>query len=333
MKQNIISLFDKVKGCICPMIVATTLVASVSACSSSDNDDPTPAVNSIKLDKSSASIKVEETVTLTATTDPAGAKVSWESSNTGIATVDNGTVTGVAEGNATITAKAGDKLTTCDITVTKKTPAPNPLDPPCLKGSNYYLIATDGTTAGKLEGRIVADFRPDDATKWLYIWVNTYSAGSCVGPNFFGEAETWVSLVVGSAGWSGAGYSIQDQALLDKLPDMNDEADKYYFHIAVKAKTASSHLIILGDGDGNEAKLAIGGTFTDNGKTYESKGDITADGEWSEIEIPMTEFFNAGLTYRKGVADTNVMSFLSGSVTGTTFEYDACFIYKKPETK
>ena len=46
--------------------------------------------------------------------------VIWSSSNASVASVDaNGTVTAVAEGSATITAKAGDKSATCTVTVKK----------------------------------------------------------------------------------------------------------------------------------------------------------------------------------------------------------------------
>ncbi len=64
--------------------------------------DPTE----INLDKATATVNVGSTVTLKATLAPAGAvgTVVWKSSAEDKATVDAGVVTGVAEGNATITA-------------------------------------------------------------------------------------------------------------------------------------------------------------------------------------------------------------------------------------
>lgn len=56
------------------------------------------------LDKETASVDVESTVTITATTNPADATVTWTSSDDTVATVDGGVVTGVAKGTATITA-------------------------------------------------------------------------------------------------------------------------------------------------------------------------------------------------------------------------------------
>jgi len=56
-------------------------------------------------------IEVGDTQPLTATVLPDNAadkSVTWTSSNESVAIVDNGSVTGVSVGNATITAQAGD---------------------------------------------------------------------------------------------------------------------------------------------------------------------------------------------------------------------------------
>ena len=67
-----------------------------------------------------ATAEVEEgkTVALTAKVQPDNATdktVTWTSSNKAIATVADGVVTGVAAGQAVITAKAGDKEATCTV--------------------------------------------------------------------------------------------------------------------------------------------------------------------------------------------------------------------------
>ena len=61
---------------------------------------------------------VEGTSTLTATTYPAGATVTWTSSDTSVATVANGVVTGVKAGKATITAVNGNASASVEFTVT-----------------------------------------------------------------------------------------------------------------------------------------------------------------------------------------------------------------------
>ena len=81
------------------------------------------AVTSVKLDKTSLSIKPGDTATLVATVKPDNATdktVTWTSSDSAIATVDEtGKVTAVKIGSATITAKAGEQSATCSVKVPK----------------------------------------------------------------------------------------------------------------------------------------------------------------------------------------------------------------------
>ena len=76
----------------------------------------------VTLNATTASVAVGATVSLTATTVPAAATVTWASDDTSIATVANGTVTGVAEGVATITGTITvdgvDYPAACVVTVT-----------------------------------------------------------------------------------------------------------------------------------------------------------------------------------------------------------------------
>ena len=82
------------------------------------------SVTSVSLDTSSASVKVGKTITLVATVYPTNAtnkNVSWTSSATPVATVNNsGVVTGVAAGSSTITVTTADgsKTAQCIVTVT-----------------------------------------------------------------------------------------------------------------------------------------------------------------------------------------------------------------------
>lgn len=75
----------------------------------------------VTLDKKTATVDEESTVTLTATTVPADAVVTWTSSDDTIATVASGVVTGVLAGTAVITASItveGTEYTdTCTVTV------------------------------------------------------------------------------------------------------------------------------------------------------------------------------------------------------------------------
>ena len=77
-------------------------------------------VTGIALDKNELALKTGDTAKLTATVTPDNATdktVRWTSSDETIATVQDGVVTAVKEGKATITAKAGDMEARCEVTV------------------------------------------------------------------------------------------------------------------------------------------------------------------------------------------------------------------------
>lgn len=77
----------------------------------------------ITLNKANVTIAAGGTTKLRAKTEPSDAVVTWTSSASAVATVDNGTVTGVAAGNATITATitvdGDDYSDACKVTVTE----------------------------------------------------------------------------------------------------------------------------------------------------------------------------------------------------------------------
>ena len=82
-------------------------------------------VTDVELDITQKALNVGDTFTLTATVKPDNAtdkSVTWSSSNTSVATVDeNGVVTAVAEGTATITATASNGVeASCTVTVKQK---------------------------------------------------------------------------------------------------------------------------------------------------------------------------------------------------------------------
>ncbi len=101
------------------LLCATAVFASCS------KDDPV-AVSEVRIDKPTMELTVGETGQLTATVTPEDAadkSVVWSSGNTAAATVDDsGLVTAVAAGNATITATAGGKQATCEVTVADAVP-------------------------------------------------------------------------------------------------------------------------------------------------------------------------------------------------------------------
>ena len=99
-------------------------------------------VSNITLDKSELSLYTGETATLTATVEPDDATnktVTWSSNNEAVATVDNGKVTAVKEGTATITVTAQDGSgvsTSCSVTVTHSMVHTPKKDATCTEDGN-----------------------------------------------------------------------------------------------------------------------------------------------------------------------------------------------------
>ena len=91
-------------------------------------EEPRPdtvKVEGVSLNVPSVKLTEGEQTTLTATVNPSDAtnkNVSWTSSDNTVATVENGKVTAVKAGTATITVNTedGNKTATCTVTVTAK---------------------------------------------------------------------------------------------------------------------------------------------------------------------------------------------------------------------
>lgn len=92
----------------------------------------TVPVSDVTLNETSFDLYVGNNEKLTATVFPDNATdktVTWKSSDTTVATVDDGLVTAVAPGTADITATAGGKTATCHVTVTTYEPPVEPSTP------------------------------------------------------------------------------------------------------------------------------------------------------------------------------------------------------------
>ena len=111
-------------------------------------------VTKVELNKTSLTLDVGKSETLTATITPSNAtdqNVTWSSNNKSVATVDtSGKVTAIKAGTATITATAADgsgEKATCTVTVTASPePEPEPTPPPYIPPT--YAVTTPETTGG-----------------------------------------------------------------------------------------------------------------------------------------------------------------------------------------
>ena len=178
-------------------------------------------LSSISLNKTSASLLIGGTVTLSVSSsypsDAVDKTVSWSSSNTSVATVNasTGVVTAVAAGTATITATANDgsnTTATCSVTV-------YPAGTIVWDSSNISDLYVSGTYSSYTKEGIKLSANADDINaSWNYgynsgISFNTHASGGFTFTAPTGKQFTKIEMTLnGPAGWDyceslGTGWS------------------------------------------------------------------------------------------------------------------------------
>ena len=196
-------------------------------------------------------------------------------------------------------------------------------------GTDYVLVDVSAKVKEAMGSNIKADYDVDDVKNFLYVWSNTYTAKTSQGVNSFGQAEAYNDYTVNSVGWSGLGYA--SPAASGKDLSMID--DNYYLHISLKGSDVikhASHAVGVGS-----SKFSIGEASIDGTSIL---GDFRRDGEWYSFDIPFSKI--KSLTYpvftdKDGGVNAyheNVVSILSGGISGTELQYDNVFFFKKLTT-
>ncbi|WP_337603678.1 Ig-like domain-containing protein [Anaerotignum lactatifermentans] len=141
-------------------------------------------VQSVGLNKTELALEVGKTGTLEAKVEPSDAtnkNVTWSSSNSEVATVDNGVVTAVSAGEAiiTVTTEDGAKTATCKVTVN----APQTVPVTGVTLDKAELTLEEGST-----GTLTATVAPQNATNNTVTW-------SSSNPEFVTVANGTVTAV------------------------------------------------------------------------------------------------------------------------------------------
>ncbi len=181
----------------------------------------TVPVTSIKLNKSSVTLKKGETSQLSATVSPDNATsktVTYSTSNSKVAKVSsNGKITAVGGGTATITAKAGDKTATCKVTVTVAQTGI------AASGSTSKTVEMGGTLKLKVT-KVPADTTDDYSVSWSVAdaSVATVSSNGTVK----GIALGTTTVTAKSNGWA-VTYKITVTEPVSEEPSSNEEPSSY----------------------------------------------------------------------------------------------------------
>lgn len=201
------------------------------------------------------------------------------------------------------------------------------------KTVSYLVLSDDGIAELEKAGATCTYIGPDDVTRFMYIWDNTFAPGDGSYPGVDMAEGTYLSLVVGSVGWSGAGYFVNPI----NTTTFNENTR---FHAAYMTETnngPASLALIIGDGDlegSSPAKVAVGDSFNDGGAIYPTIGPAIND-DWQGIDISFADLkkFYPTFNFIPSAEWTgNILSFLAGGVTGQTFSLDAVYFYNTGES-
>lgn len=205
------------------------------------------------------------------------------------------------------------------------------------KVATVGYIALDDEALGKLtaQGATATLWGPnsDDMSgnQNLYVWDGTMTGGDSSYPGVGDQVSGYASFVVANVGWSGAGYNIAKDTEGINTTWWNDET---HFHLAymTSGTAPASIALIMGDKDGSNtpAKICLGDVFVDNGVAFTAVGPKAAD-DWNGIDITfgtLKKLFPAFQYQAVSNWTGNLLSFLAGGVSGTTFAFDAVYFYQ-----
>ena len=215
----------------------------------------TVSVTGVSLDKTSLSMSVGDTQTLTATVSPSNAtdkSVTWSSNNTSVATVSSsGVVTAKAAGTATITVTTNDggKTTTCTVTVSAMTDTDLGYTLDDVIGSytcnNYYYVNSNGWTQATMTMTVEESDDPLNGdimiTSLCPEVIDNYGTNTFVGAlyGYFNTATGEISIPAGQElaynvnndiTWTVATYYGGDLALLLTEPGHILNEGNYAFY-------------------------------------------------------------------------------------------------------
>ncbi len=236
--QPVVTTFNPEPGSGDPPAAIQTIPGTITVIDA----PPVIPVESVTLDNNSLTLTEGDTGSLNASVNPDNATdktVVWTSSDESVATVDqNGVVTAVAPGSAVITASAGGKSDSCEVTVNAYVPPVIPVESVTL--DNNSLTLTEGDT-----GSLNASVNPDNATDKTVVWTSSDESVATVDQNGVVTAVAPGSAVItASAGGKSDSCEVTVNAYVPPV-------------IPVESVTLDNNSLTLTEGDTGSLNVSV----------------------------------------------------------------------------
>ena len=239
-------------------------------------------VSSISLSKTELTLTEGDSETITATVKPDDATdktVAWTSSDPAVATVKDGKIDALKEGVATITAKAGDKTATCEVTVEKK----------IIAVESVELDKTDLELEEGESATLKATVKPDDATDKTVVWTTSDASVASVEEGLVTALKEGSATITATSGEKSASckVTVKRKVIFVESVELNKselelvEGETETLVATVKPDNATDSSISWSSSDSTVAAVSASGevlavaagtavvtvTTTDGGKT------------------------------------------------------------------
>lgn len=208
-------------------------------------------VTEVTLDQTSLELYIDDIEELTATVKPelaSNRNVSWESSDTDVATVENGQVVAVGVGTATITVTTedGELTATCDVTVTNR---PVNVELVTLDRNEVKLYVQEGTT-------LTATINPNNADNLNVSWRSSNSDVATVDQSgYITGRSAGVAYITVTTEEGGYTSSCQVLVVDDINPEVKTPNDSTLIVSFPKVRQADRYNLYLYRNEGGEETL------------------------------------------------------------------------------
>ncbi len=278
-------------------------------------EDNIVSVNSVSLNKTSATIDVGDTLNLTATVAPSNAtnkNITWNSSNTSIASVSNGVVTAKSAGTTTITATTVDasKTATCIVIVS----APEePINP-----NAAAIVVNDITTRAGETFDVTVDVANNPGMCFLQVTLeydeSVLTLKGASNGSVLSTFENGVNLQ-----WSADADTSKNGTLVTLTFEVNEDAEAGEYTVNTIFREAY-------DSDLNDVVFTVAaGTITVADFIY---GDANGDGEVTGKDAVLLRKYMVNYNYDTGTSSVAVSPGADANGDGEVTGKDAVLLRK-----